>query len=92
MAQHFVNVRNNEQALSCFKECLKYTPNDMEVLTSLGRLYMQTNAMELCRDVCLQILQIDSNNEAASVMMADLSFRKVSFFIQAPFVNFFLIF
>ncbi|XP_046806712.1 tetratricopeptide repeat protein 21B-like [Lucilia cuprina] len=79
MAQHSINLRNNEQALSCFKECLKYTPNDIEVLTSLGRLYMQMNAMEMCRDVCLQILQIDSNHEAASVMMADLSFRKMDF-------------
>lgn len=38
---------------------------------------MQMNSMDLCRDTCLQVLQIDSNNEAASVMMADLSFRKV---------------
>ncbi|KAM7360843.1 tetratricopeptide repeat protein 21B-like isoform 2-T5 [Cochliomyia hominivorax] len=79
MAQDFVNTRNYEEALSCFKECLKWTPSDIEVLTSLGRLYMQTNAIEMCRDVCLQILQIDSNNEAASVIMADLSFRKMDF-------------
>lgn len=79
MAQQSINLRNNDQALKCFKECLKYRPNDISVLSSLARLYMQMNSMEQCRDVCMQIFQIDSNNEAASVMMADLSFRKVCF-------------
>ncbi|XP_059219458.1 tetratricopeptide repeat protein 21B [Stomoxys calcitrans] len=79
IAQHCTNVRNTEMALANFKECLKYDPNDIEVLKPLSRVYMQMNAMDLCRDVCLQILQIDSNNEAASVMMADLSFRKMDF-------------
>lgn len=78
MAQHCINLRNNDEALNCFKECLKYTPNDLEILPVLGRLYLQMNAMDSCRDICLQILQIDSNHEAASVMMADLSFRNVS--------------
>lgn len=81
MGQHFVNLRNNDKALDCFKECLTCTPNDIEILTVLGRLYMQMNVMDLCREVCLQILQIDSNHEAASVMMADLSFRKVRLFL-----------
>jgi len=38
---------------------------------------MKSKEMDMCRNTCLQILQIDSNNEAASVLMADLSFRKV---------------
>lgn len=72
-----MHLRDNNQALAYFKECLKYTPNDIDTLAALARLYMQINGMDLCRDTCMQILHIDSNNEAASVMMADLSFRKV---------------
>ncbi|XP_061402484.1 tetratricopeptide repeat protein 21B-like [Musca vetustissima] len=79
MAQHCTKVRNVEQALVHLKECLKYDPNDIEVLIPLSRVYTQMNSMELCRDVCMQILQIDCNNEAASVIMADLSFRKMDF-------------
>ncbi|XP_075168725.1 tetratricopeptide repeat protein 21B-like [Haematobia irritans] len=72
-------MRNTEQALIHFKECLKYDPNDIDVLISLSRIYMKMKSMDLCRGVCTQILQIDSNNEAASAMMADLSFRKMDF-------------
>ncbi|XP_075147410.1 tetratricopeptide repeat protein 21B-like [Haematobia irritans] len=79
VAQHCTKMRNTEQALIHFKECLKYDPSDIDVLISLSRIYMQMNSMDLCRDVCTQILQIDSNNEAASIMMADLSFRKMDF-------------
>lgn len=77
MAQHCTKISNIEQALIHLKECLKYDPNDINVLISLSRIYMQMNSTDLCRDICLKILQIDCNNEAASVLMADLSFRKV---------------
>ncbi|XP_068157433.1 tetratricopeptide repeat protein 21B-like [Drosophila tropicalis] len=79
MAQQSIQRRDNEQALQHFKECVKYTPNDVEILVSLARLQMNSMEMDLCRDTCLKILQIDSNNESASVMMADLSFRKMEF-------------
>lgn len=36
------------------------------------------NSMEECAQVCTEILASDPNNESASVMMADLSFRQVS--------------
>ncbi|XP_030382481.1 tetratricopeptide repeat protein 21B-like isoform X3 [Scaptodrosophila lebanonensis] len=77
MAQHLINKRDKEQeCVKCIEECLKYASNDPKVLVPLARLYMQLNLVESCREMCLQILQIDSNNEDASVMMADLSFRK----------------
>lgn len=37
------------------------------------------NEMDKCQQTCANILQADPNNEAASVMMADLSFRRVYF-------------
>uniref|UniRef100_A0A1A9WYM1 Tetratricopeptide repeat protein 21B n=1 Tax=Glossina brevipalpis TaxID=37001 RepID=A0A1A9WYM1_9MUSC len=77
MAQYWTHLKNNPEALSCLEECLKYTPNDIEILTSLARLYIQMDFMDSCREICLRILQIDNSNEAASVIMADLSFRKM---------------
>lgn len=77
MAQQAIYIQNNDLALSNFKECMKYTPNDIETLVSLAKLQMKSKEMDMCRNTCLQILQLDSNSEAASVLMADLSFRKV---------------
>lgn len=49
----------------------------MTLKASLAKLHMQMNNMEQCQQVCGEILQVDSKNEAASVIMADLSFRRV---------------
>lgn len=35
------------------------------------------NYLELCQQTCSALLKADPENEAASVMMADLAFRKV---------------
>lgn len=35
--------------------------------------------MDRCAQTCTTLLKADPNNEAASVMMADLAFRKVDF-------------
>lgn len=37
------------------------------------------NFLELCQQTCSAILRIDADNESASVMMADIAFRKVDF-------------
>lgn len=60
-----------------YKESIKYAPQDMTLKASLAKLHMQMNNMEQCQQVCGEILQVDSKNEAASVIMADLSFRRV---------------
>ncbi|XP_017846384.1 tetratricopeptide repeat protein 21B-like [Drosophila busckii] len=79
IAQQAIHMKSNEMALTYFKECMKYTPNDLEILVSLAQLQMNSKEMNMCRDTCFEILQIDNNNEAASVIMADLSFRKMEF-------------
>lgn len=39
----------------------------------------QTNNLDKCAQSCAALLNADPNNEAASIMMADLAFRKVDF-------------
>ncbi|XP_023169714.2 tetratricopeptide repeat protein 21B-like [Drosophila hydei] len=79
IAQQAIKIKNSELTIHHFKECIKYTPNDLEILVSLAHLQMESKEMDLCRNTCQQILQIDGNNETASVLMADLSFRKMEF-------------
>lgn len=79
MAHQAVYIKNKDLALNNSKECMKYSPNDIEILVSLAKLQMKLQEMDMCRNICLQILQIDNNNEAASVLMADVSFRKMEF-------------
>jgi len=77
MAQQAIYIKNKDLAFNNSRECMKYSANDIEVLVSLANLQMKLQEMDMCRNICLQILQIDNNNEAASVLMADVSFRKV---------------
>lgn len=78
MAEHSISLRDNSQAIHHFNEALKCTPQEISIMAALARLYMQVNNMDECQQTCTQIFHIDSNNEGASVMMADLSFRRVS--------------
>uniref|UniRef100_A0A182SMF2 Tetratricopeptide repeat protein 21B n=1 Tax=Anopheles maculatus TaxID=74869 RepID=A0A182SMF2_9DIPT len=79
MAEQSQAIRDNEQMIHHYKEALKYTPNDTGVMASLARIYMQLNRMDECQATCVQIVQLDPNNEVALVMMADLSFRRMDF-------------
>uniref|UniRef100_A0A182WY98 Tetratricopeptide repeat protein 21B n=1 Tax=Anopheles quadriannulatus TaxID=34691 RepID=A0A182WY98_ANOQN len=79
MAEQSQAIRDNEQMIQHYREALKYTPNDTGVLAALARIYMQLNRMDECQATCVQIVQLDPNNEVALVMMADLSFRRMDF-------------
>lgn len=78
MAEQSIALRDNYGAIVHYKEALKYSPDDTKIITSLARLYMQESDVTECQTMCMKILKLDPNNEAASVMMADLSFRGVS--------------
>lgn len=70
-------LKNSEQAVDFYKEGLKIFPNNIQILVALAKLYMQMNYLELCQQTCSTILRICPENETASVMMADIAFRKV---------------
>lgn len=77
MAEQSIAIRDNEQAIHHYREALRITPTEVSLLSALARTYMHVNNMDQCQSTCATILQNDPNNEAASVMMADLSFRRV---------------
>lgn len=87
MAERSLQLRDINRSINCHKEVLKYSPDDLNAMTSLARLYMQVNDINSCQAICSSILKVDTNNEAASVMMADLSFRQVSVQTHSPLMN-----
>ncbi|KAI4489571.1 hypothetical protein M0802_011008 [Mischocyttarus mexicanus] len=79
MADHASAIRDYDQAVLHYKEALNHKPADIKALLSLAKLYMQINNLDRCAQTCTTLLKADPNNEAASVMMADIAFRKVDF-------------
>ncbi|XP_076249317.1 tetratricopeptide repeat protein 21B [Calliopsis andreniformis] len=79
MADYSSSLRDYDQAITYFKEALNHKPTNVQALLSLAKLYMQTNNLDQCAQSCTALLNADPNNEAASIMMADLAFRKVDF-------------
>ncbi|XP_060525880.1 tetratricopeptide repeat protein 21B-like isoform X2 [Cylas formicarius] len=79
LADTAISLKNHEQAVNYYKESLTVSPNNISILVALARQYMQMNYLELCQQTCASVLRIDADNEAASVMMADIAFRKVDF-------------
>ena len=45
-------------------------------LCALARLYLMNDDLDQCQYTCMTLLRNDKENEEATVMMADLAFRK----------------
>jgi tetratricopeptide repeat protein 21B len=76
MAEHAIQERQSETAIKFFKEALTYLPDDPTLLLDLAKQFMAINDLDQCRHTCVQLLKLDKENDAATVMMADLAFRK----------------
>ncbi len=76
MADHAIQERQFETGIKFYKEALSYLPDDSALLLDLARQYMTVNDLDQCRHTCVQLLKLDKDNDAATVMMADLAFRK----------------
>ncbi|XP_015435136.1 PREDICTED: tetratricopeptide repeat protein 21B-like [Dufourea novaeangliae] len=79
MAHYSSSLRDYDQAIQCYKEALNHRPANLQALLSLAKIYMQTNNLDRCAQSCTALLNADPENEAASIMMADLAFRKIDF-------------
>ena len=65
------------QALSFYGEALSHDPGHAKSLLSTARLHLAHNENEQVHALCVQLLRSDPDNEEASMMMAELMFRKV---------------
>ncbi|XP_050699357.1 tetratricopeptide repeat protein 21B-like [Eriocheir sinensis] len=76
MAEHAANQRDYERAIKLYKEALQHDPEHAPTLLALAKLYMQTNDLDQCQYTCMTLLRTDKENDSATVMMADLSYRR----------------
>ncbi len=76
MAEQAQIHRNFDAAISYYKEALTFHPDDQLALCALARLYLMNDDLDQCQYTCMTLLRNDKDNEEATVMMADLAFRK----------------
>ncbi|KAM9306008.1 tetratricopeptide repeat protein 21B [Gastrophryne carolinensis] len=76
IARHASAQRDYEKAIKFYKEALVYCETDNKVLMELAHLYLAQDDIDSCQQQCALLLKNDQHNEAATMMMADLMFRK----------------
>ncbi|NXA46707.1 TT21B protein, partial [Nothocercus julius] len=68
--------RNYEKAIKFYKEALVHCETDNKAMLELARLYLAQDDTDACQHQCSLLLRNDQDNEAATMMMADIMFRK----------------
>ncbi|XP_066468231.1 tetratricopeptide repeat protein 21B isoform X2 [Tiliqua scincoides] len=76
IAKHSAIQRNYEKAIKFYKEALVHCETDNKVMLELARLYLAHDDVDACQRQCALLLKNDQDNVAATMMMADLMFRK----------------
>ncbi|XP_065054055.1 tetratricopeptide repeat protein 21B-like isoform X1 [Rhopilema esculentum] len=79
MAEHYTNLKDYENAIKCYKEATFHNEADSEAMISLAKLYLTTGDHNACQHQLTNLLKSDQDNDAATVMMADLMFRKIEY-------------
>ncbi|XP_036594734.1 tetratricopeptide repeat protein 21A isoform X2 [Trichosurus vulpecula] len=74
--QQHLSERDYPKAVKAYKDALSYSPIDNKVMLELAQLYLIQGDLDACEHHCAILLQSDQSHETASVMMADLMFRK----------------
>ncbi|KAF5921771.1 hypothetical protein HPG69_012942 [Diceros bicornis minor] len=74
--EHYLAEKEYAKAVRSYKDALSYSPIDNKVVLELAQLYLLQGHLDLCEQHCAILLQTEKSHETASVMMADLMFRK----------------
>uniref|UniRef100_S4RS46 Tetratricopeptide repeat domain 21B n=1 Tax=Petromyzon marinus TaxID=7757 RepID=S4RS46_PETMA len=76
LAEQAIDQREHDKAAKFYREALVYCENDSKVILELARIYMAQDNLDVCQQQCATILRNDVDNDDATMMMADLLFRK----------------
>lgn len=76
MAKRCKAQKDFDQAKKFYEEALVYHESDNTAQLELARLHLHTEDLDSCQQVCMRLLKSDVDNDAATMMMADLMFRK----------------
>ncbi|KAM6161377.1 tetratricopeptide repeat protein 21A [Erethizon dorsatum] len=77
--EFYLAEKDYARAVQSYKDALSYSPTDNKVVLELARLSLLQGYLDLCEQHCAVLLQTDQTHETASVMMADLMFRKQNY-------------
>ncbi|XP_023557979.1 tetratricopeptide repeat protein 21A isoform X3 [Octodon degus] len=75
----YLAEKDYAKAAQSYKDALSYSPTDNKVLLELAHLSLLQGYLDLCEQHCAVVLQTDQTHETASMMMADLMFRKQNY-------------
>ncbi|XP_028966731.1 tetratricopeptide repeat protein 21B-like [Galendromus occidentalis] len=76
LAAHAESKKDYQQALKFLRQALHYDQTNLHSLSAVAKAEMASNNLEQARQYCNQILKIDKDNDNATLMMADIMFRK----------------
>ncbi|XP_052805384.1 tetratricopeptide repeat protein 21B-like isoform X2 [Mya arenaria] len=76
MALHSSGQRDFDKAITYYKEALVYNENDGKIMLDVAGLYLSTGDLDACQHQLMTLLKSDKENDAATIMLADLMFRK----------------
>uniref|UniRef100_UPI00358DF2F5 tetratricopeptide repeat protein 21B n=1 Tax=Myxine glutinosa TaxID=7769 RepID=UPI00358DF2F5 len=75
LAEHAKEQHDLENALKFYKEVQAYCSSHM-VLLQLAEVYLEQGDLDNCQQMCITVLNEDKNSDAATMMLADLCFKK----------------
>lgn len=76
IGNYFLQSGNEMKAPEFFKEALKYDDAHEKALLALSKIYLNSGDLTNCQLQCATLLRIDPGNKEASMMLADVMFRK----------------
>ncbi|XP_062519917.1 tetratricopeptide repeat protein 21B-like isoform X2 [Corticium candelabrum] len=76
MAEHSIAIKEFDKAIQLYKDALIQNEKDDRIMLALAKLHLSLDNLDACQHQCLTMLKMNKDNDAATVMMADLMFRK----------------
>jgi len=76
LAEHYLKLGEDHKAKIYYSQALKAQNSHEASMMALARLYLRKGDLEACQNQCLTLKRLDPGNEEATLMLADLMFRK----------------
>ena len=76
LAEYYRSIHQLDKSLQFYNESLKYNESHEKSRLALARLHLLNNDLDACQSQCVTLMRLDPSNKEASLMLADLMFRK----------------
>ena len=76
LAEFYKSINDSDKSLLYYNESLKHNEGHEKARLALAKLHLQNGDLDACQSQCVTLMRMDQNNKEASLMLADLMFRK----------------